>query len=202
MSESATETANESQNASAGEPPFALASPIGGAGFGMATFLIGMAYTGLFATNGGLATGFMMAMFFAGLVQGIAGLIELRRGSHALGFTHSIYGAWGLGQGMLVLGLGAGWLPAPSPAGWATYWFAWAIVTVIVAITIYPTSKWFSYVVWWLAICFLLLTAGQYMTGLLPIFGIALVIDALAAWYVTAAFSINESWGQSVVPVR
>lgn len=182
-------------------PSWALASPIGGAGFGMATFLVGFAYTGLFPTEGGTATAFMMVMFFAGLAQGVAGLIELRRGSHALGFVHSTYGAWGLGQGMIVLMLGAGWLSPPSAAGWAIYWAAWGILTLILTVTIYPTSKYFTYVLAWLAVLFFLLAAGQYYQGLLPVFGYGLVIDALAAWYVVAAFSINESWGRNVLPV-
>ncbi|WP_280587567.1 hypothetical protein [Halorubrum sp. Boch-26] len=92
----------------------------------------------------------------------------------------------GLGQGTLILMLGAGLLSASGAHGWT-------ILTVILTPVVYPTSSYLKYVDGWLAICFVLL-AGVRDAATPPLLGVAFVINALAVIdAITAAFAVNKS---------
>ncbi len=183
------------------EVKWALASPLGGAGFGMACFTTGFSFTGLFPVSEGFAMFLPMVLLYAGLAQFVAGIIEFARGSHGLGFTHGTYGVWGMGTALLFYTQLMNIVPAASSPAMAVYWTGWAIITIILTGTTWPISKMFSGALAWLVIVFLLFAGSTVSPGLLPIAAWLTVLLALYVWYIVAAFSINTSFGRQVLPV-
>jgi succinate-acetate transporter protein len=182
---------------------WALASPLGGTGFGMAVWTVGFAFSGLIPVGAGLASAAVNLLWFAGFAQFIAAIIEFRRGSHALGYTHGSYGIFGLATGfMFYTTLGTGTFTFPVAAAMAWYWIGWALISVILAVTTIPVSKMFSVDLWWLAIVFVLFAAGSYSILITHIAAWMLIAMALYTWYIVAAFSINTSFGKNIVPVK
>jgi succinate-acetate transporter protein len=186
-----------------GEPFWALASPLGGTGFAMTVWVVGFVFSGIVMPSSGIAAAAVNLLIFAGLTQFVAGIIEFRRGSHALGYTHGSYGAFGISTGLLFYTtLGCNIFPFPDPATMAMYWIGWAIITVILAITTIPVSKMFSIALWWLVIVFILFAIGGYSTPILNIGGYLTSALGLYTFYVVAAFSINTSFGKNIIPIK
>lgn len=183
------------------EVKWALASPLGGAGFGMACFTTGFAFTGLFPASEGFAMFLPMVLLYAGVAQFIAGIIEFARGSHGLGFTHGTYGVWGMGTALLFYSQLAGLVPPASGPAMAVYWIGWAIITAVLVGTTWPISKMFSGALMWLVIVFILFAASTAYAPITPVAGWLTVLLGLYVWYVVAAFSINTSFGRKVLPV-
>lgn len=182
---------------------WALASPLGGCGFAMACFTVGWTFSGTFPIAEGVAMSLPMALFFAGLAQFIVGFVELARGVHSLGFCHGTYGVWGIGTAyMFYTGFLGVVTPASAPA-MAVYWAGWAIITTIIAATVYPLSKWFCTALIWLTVCFAVFSIGSGLENMSIIHfgGWITMLLGLYTWYVVAAFSINESFERTVLPV-
>jgi len=178
----------------------ALASPLGGMGFAMTCWCVGFSFTGIIPD--GFAMALPMALLFAGLAQFIVGFVELARGSHALGVCHGIYGVWGMGTALMFYTTFAGLVTAASPEAMAVYWSGWAIITVIVAVICWPVSKYFSVVLWVLVADFVLFALASFAPAALPIGAWLTVFTGVICWYVVAAFTINTSFGKTVLPVK
>lgn len=182
---------------------WALASPLGGCGFAMACFTVGWTFSGTFPVGEGVAMSLPMALFFAGMAQFIAGMIEFARGVHCLGFCHGTYGVWGIGTAFMFYTGFAGLVnPASAPA-MGVYWAGWAIITAIVAASVYPLSKWFCTALIWLVVCFASFSVGSglQMSSIVHFGGWITMLLGLYTWYVVAAFSVNESFERTVLPV-
>ena len=184
------------------ESGWALASPLGGAGFGMATFTVGFSFTGLYPVNDGFAMFLPMVLMYAGFAQFVAGVIEFARGSHGLGFTHCTYGVWGMGTAIMFYTQFMKIVPPASPQAMAVYWIGWAIITIILTGTTWPISKMFSGALAWLVIVFLLFAGSTVSPELLPIAAWLTVLLGLYVWYIVAAFSINTEFGRQILPVK
>jgi succinate-acetate transporter protein len=179
----------------------ALASPLGGSGFGMACLCVGFSFTGIYPVEEGLAMALPMALLFAGLAQFVASILEFCRGSHALGYCHGAYGIWGMGTAIMFYTQLAGLVPAADATAMAVYWGCWAVLTVIITVTCWPTSKAFAGVLALLVVCFALFSAGAFSPLITKVGAWATVVDGLSAWYCVAAFSINTSFGRKVLPI-
>lgn len=179
----------------------ALASPLGGSGFGITCLCVGFSFTGIYPVEEGLAMALSMALLFAGLAQFVAGILEFCRNEHALGYCHGTYGIWGMGTAVLFYTQLAGLVPAAGASAMAVYWGCWAVLTVIITITCWPTSKWFAAVLALLALCFALFSAGAFFPTITVIGAWATIICGLSAWYCVAAFSFMTSFGRKILPV-
>jgi len=181
---------------------WALASPLGGTGFAIAVWTVGLAFSGWVDLSTAIAPAIMSLLFFAGMAQFIVGIIEFRRGSHALGFVHGSYGTFGIMTGiMFIITMGLHWFEFPSGLGAAWYWIAWGIISLILTATSWPVSKLFALDLFILAITFFFFAGGAFSEIALRIGAYLCLFLAIFTWYLVAAFSVNTSFGKKVIPV-
>lgn len=180
----------------------ALASPLGGMGYAFTASITGIAFTGVLGDITGSLTAVLPIMFlFAGFAQFCVGILELVRGQHALGVCHGSYGIWGMATGALFYTQFMG-MAAPPAGAMAAYWFGWALVTLIIATGVWPVSKMFSIVLYWLLVAFVLFAISSWIPVFATIGGWVTLGNGLYCFYVVAAFHINTQWGRPVLFVN
>ena len=106
---------------------FANPAPLGLMGFGMTTILLNLHNAGLFGMNGMILA---MGIFYGGIAQIIAGIMEFRKGNTFGTTAFTSYGLFWLSLVYLIL------LPldkpnfAPDNAAMAAYLFMWGLFTL------------------------------------------------------------------------
>jgi len=169
---------------------------LGLAGFGFNTILLQIHNIGLIDGTLPLIYG----LFWGGLAQVIAGIIDARRGD-SFGLTAFIsYGLFwiGLSFGFLLQWMGLVTLDNPGLA-WAC--ICWGIFTSFMTIGTFKISRVHVFIFASLAILFFLLAAHFY--GALPaiIPGVEGILCGAAAAYASAAVVLKELYGRWVFPI-
>ncbi len=188
-----------------GEQPLGkirVANPatLGLMGFGVTTVLLNLSNAGLFALGSMILA---MGIFYGGLTQVFAGIMEYRNGNTFGMVAFTSYGMFWLSLvGLIVLpemGIGT----ATDSAGMAAYLFMWAIVTTLLFFGTLRTNKATMFVFGSLAILFLLLGLGE-LTGssdITHIAGVWGLIVGFAAIYTSIALILNETYARAVLPI-
>ena len=101
-------------------------APLGLMGFGMTTVLLNLHNAGFFALGSMILA---MGIFYGGIAQVIAGILEFRNGN-TFGLTaFTSYGLFWISLVFLIVMPGLGWGSASSAAAMGYYLFMWGIFT-------------------------------------------------------------------------
>jgi succinate-acetate transporter protein len=177
-------------------------APLGLMGFGMTTVLLNIHNAGFF---GNVSMILAMGIFYGGIAQIIAGIMEFRKGNT---FGTTAFTSYGL----FWLSLVATWIiPAFNvPNGGTTpehymgwYLFMWGVFTFFMWIGTFGNNRAVQFVFLSLTVLFALL-AARYWTGNTTIglvAGYEGIVCGLSAIYLAMAEVINETRGRTVLPI-
>jgi succinate-acetate transporter protein len=174
--------------------------PLGLSAFALTTFCLSSANAGLWK-GAGVAAALSLAFFYGGLTQLLAGMWEFVRNNTFGAYAFSTYGAFWLALYALV-----NWQKAFGANGsTGIFLLGFTIVTAILTIASFKTSRIVSIVFVLLTITFIALTAGNWgmvgaHSGMVKLGGWLGLATAAAAWYGAAAGVINSTYGRKVLP--
>jgi hypothetical protein len=180
-------------------------APLGLLGFGMTTILLNIHNAGFFPLNVAILA---MGIFYGGLAQVIAGILEYRKGN-TFGMTAFIsYGMFWLTLIFILIapqmGLPEVWAAPPAFLGW--YLFLWGLFTFFMVFPTLKKNRVMAFVFISLTVLFSLLAIGHWVPGdagkiFIRIGGWEGIVCGLSAVYLAAAEILNESCGRLVLPV-
>ena len=175
-------------------------APLGLMGFGMTTVLLNLHNAGFFALGSMILS---MGIFYGGVAQIIAGILEFRNGN-TFGMTaFTSYGIFWLSLVFLIAIPAMGWAQASSPAAMGWYLLMWGLFTFLMFFGTLKANRALQFVFGSLIILFLLLAASEFTgsAALKTVAGYEGVICGLSAVYLAMAEVINEAQGRTVLPV-
>jgi len=183
------------------EEKLANPAPLGLMGFGMTTVLLNLHNTGLFELSTMILA---MGIFYGGLAQIIAGIMEFKKGNTFGTTAFTSYGLFWLTLVFLLWFRAGGVVTtAPCETAMAAYLFMWGLFTFCMWIGTFGKPR-------ALQTIFLTLTILFWLLALRDITGSA-VIGKLAGWeglfcgfsaiYLAMAEVINEARGRELVPI-
>lgn len=176
-------------------------APLGLMAFGMTTILLNLHNVGLFPLT---TVVLAMGIFYGGIAQVIAGIMEYKNGNTFGTTAFTSYGMFWLSLVGLILMPGMG-LGEATPAHFlASYLLIWGIFTglmFIATLARYPVTK--QVVFGSLTLLFFLLAAGDF-TGNATIGHIAGIVGLFcgsSAVYLAMATVINLEFGRTILPI-
>ena len=174
-------------------------APLGLMGFGMTTVLLNLHNSGLFVLGSMILA---MGIFYGGIAQVIAGVLEFKKGN-TFGMTaFCSYGMFWLTLVFLLLAPQLGWWDvANSQAAMASYLFIWGIFTLGMFFGTLKANRVLQFIFMSLTILFFLLAVGQYNPTIHTIAGFEGIACGAGAMYLSIAEIVNEASGRAVVPV-
>lgn len=175
-------------------------APLGLMGFGMTTVLLNIHNAGFFELDAMILA---MGIFYGGLAQVIAGIIEFKKDNTFGATVFTSYGFFWLALvGLNVLPL-MGYGEAAGSLSMASFLFMWGIFTLYMFIGTLRISKALQVVFGTLTILFFLLAIGNF-TGsslVLTIAGYEGIICGFTAIYAAMAQVLNELYGKEILPI-
>ncbi len=182
------------------EQKYANPAPLGLMGFGMTTVLLNIHNAGFFPIDGMILA---MGIFYGGIAQIIAGIMEFRKGNTFGVTAFTSYGLFWLTLVALMVIPRFGWAPAcPKPfMGW--YLFMWGLFTFAMFFGTLRANRALQTVFASLFILFWLLAirdwTGSAAVGTLA--GWEGIFCGLSAIYLAMAEVLNERWDRVVLPI-
>ncbi len=175
-------------------------APLGLFGFGITTVLLNLHNAGIFEMNSMILS---MGIFYGGLAQVIAGILESKK-NNTFGMTAFIsYGFFWLSLVALIVMPKLGWITAASEKAMIAYLVMWGIFTLLMFVGTLRLSKALQFVFATLTILFFLLAAGDATgnTALKTFTGYEGIVCGLSAVYTGAATLLNEVFGKTILPI-
>lgn len=175
-------------------------APLGLMGFGMTTVLLNMHNAGFFTLGSMILS---MGIFYGGLAQVFAGIMEWKKGNTFGTTAFTSYGFFWLSLVALLVMPKIGWGNAPEKSAMAAYLFMWGMFTAVMFIGTLKVNKALQFVFASLTLLFFLLALGD-VTGSVTITKIAGyegMICGVSAIYTALAQVINELSGRTVAPL-
>jgi uncharacterized protein len=175
-------------------------APLGLCAFGTTTVLLNFHNAGLFEMNSMILA---MGIFYGGLAQVIAGVLEAKK-NNTFGLTaFTSYGFFWLSLVALVVMPKMGWVAAPSENAMVAYLAIWGVFTLLLFFGTLKLSRALQFVFATLTVLFFLLALGDY-TGNIAIkhfAGYEGIICGASAIYTGVAGLLNELFGRTVLPI-
>ena len=175
-------------------------APLGLLAFGMTTVLLNLHNAGFFEMNSMILA---MGIFYGGIAQVIAGIIEAKK-SNTFGLTaFTSYGFFWLTLAGLIVMPKLGWIPAASEGAMVAYLITWGIFTGCLFFGTLRISKALQFVFATLTVLFFLLALGDLTgnTSLKTFTGYEGIICGASAMYTGVGALLNEMYGRSVLPL-
>jgi succinate-acetate transporter protein len=176
-------------------------APLGLLGFGMTTVLLNLHNAGFFALGTMILA---MGIFYGGIAQVIAGIMEFRKGNTFGTTAFTSYGFFWLSLVAIFVMKEAGfWQAAPTSVAMASYLFMWGLLTAFLFVGTLKRNRALQAVFGTLVILFWLLAIAD-LTGIAiikTIAGYEGILCGLLAIYLAAAEVLNEMYGKEVLPV-
>lgn len=174
--------------------------PLGLMGFGMTTVLLNIHNAGFFPVETAIVA---MGIFYGGLAQVIAGILEFRKGNT---FGTTAFTSYGFFWIVLV---GIWYLPtsaatAPTDKTFLGIFLAlWGIFTAFMFIGTLKANKVLQFVFGSLTVLFALLAIGNICNNhtILNIAGFEGIICGASAIYLAMAEVLNEQYGRTILPI-
>ncbi len=182
------------------ENKLANPAPLGLMGFGMTTVLLNISNAGFFALGSMILA---MGVFYGGIAQIIAGIMEFKKGN-TFGFTaFTSYGAFWLTLVAFIFFAKWGWMQAPSNAFTGWYLFLWGVFTFFMWLGTFRKNRALQIVFLTLWILFFLLAIQHWFAlGVVgKIAGFEGIICGGSAIYLAMAEIVNENFGKPVMPI-
>lgn len=175
-------------------------APLGLLGFGMTTVLLNIHNTGFYALG---AMVLAMGVFYGGLAQIFAGIMEWKKGNTFGTVAFTSYGLFWLSLVALILGPAKGLGEATTAGFMGWYFFFWGLFTLCMFVGSLRINRALQVVFATLTILFWLLAirdwAGSEVVG--KIAGWEGIICGLSAIYAAVAQIWNEVYGKVVLPL-
>ena len=175
-------------------------APLGLLGFGMTTVLLNLHNAGLYPLDSMILG---MGLFFGGLAQVCAGMMEWKKGNTFGTTAFASYGFFWLSLVALLLIPHFNIGNAPSNVALAYYLFIWGLFTAIMFIGTLRINRALQLVFGTLTILFFLLALGDALENdmIKIIAGIEGIVCGILAMYAGLAQVLNEVYGKVVAPL-
>ncbi len=175
-------------------------APLGLCAFGMTTILLNIHNAGYFDNNSMIVA---MGIFYGGLAQVIAGIIEAKK-NNTFGLTaFTSYGFFWLSLvGLWVLPK-LGWAAVPEGNAVTAYLVMWGIFTFCLFFGTFKLNRALQFVFGSLTILFALLAIGHATenASITHLAGYEGIICGASAIYTGIAQVLNEVYGKTVLPI-
>jgi hypothetical protein len=183
------------------EEKLANPAPLGLLGFGMTTVLLNLHNFGLFGLDSMILS---MGIFYGGIAQIIAGIMEFKKGNTFGLVAFTSYGLFWFSLVFLLVFPQVGlWGTKPSNIAMASYLFMWGLFTFLMYFGASKKNVALQFVFGSLTILFFLLSLSE-VTGaawVKTIAGLEGVICGFSAVYLAIAEVLNEVYGKTVLPI-
>lgn len=181
-------------NESVDKSGYANPAPLGLMGFGMTTILLNLHNAGFYEINSVILG---MGIFYGGIAQIIAGVIEYKKGNGFGGLAFTSYGAFWLTLVVIFVSGGA------EPVAMGAYLGMWGLFTLYMFIATLKQSMTNRVIFGSLVVLFALLAAGKFSGSALvgKVAGFEGILCGLSAFYGAMALTINEAYGRKVLPL-
>jgi len=145
-----------------------------------------------------------MGIFYGGLAQIIAGILEYKKGNTFGVTAFTSYGLFWMSFVFLLILPGLVGVAGPSETFLGWYLFMWGLFTMMMFIGTLKKNTALSFVFLTLFILFYLLALrdwGFIPTNMSGFIGIEGIVCGLSAIYLAMAEVINESFGKTILPI-
>jgi uncharacterized protein len=176
-------------------------APLGLLGFGMTTVLLNLHNAGFYELNSMILA---MGIFYGGLAQIIAGIMEWKKGSTFATTAFISYGLFWLSLVALIVLPKIGWGSASNETAMAAYLAMWGLFTGVMFIGTLRLNRALQFVFLSLTILFFLLAYGDFAgasTGFKHATGYEGILCGFSAIYAGLAQVLNELFGKTVLPL-
>ncbi len=177
-------------------------APLGLMGFGMTTILLNLHNAGLFGIGAMILA---MGIFYGGIAQIIAGIMEFKQGNTFGTTAFTSYGLFWLSLVALIVLPQISWLgiSAPSDTAMGSYLLCWGVFTLFMFFGTLKANKALQFVFASLALLFFLLAAKDFTGNALigTIAGYEGIICGASAFYLAMAEVLNAQLGKTVLPI-
>jgi len=175
-------------------------APLGLLGFGMTTILLNIHNAGFLPLDAMILA---MGIFYGGLAQVIAGIMEWKKNNTFGTTAFTSYGLFWLTLVALIalpkMGIGS----APTAQAMGCYLFVWGLLTAFLFIGTFKMNRVLQFVFGSLTLLFFLLATSDF-TGnatIKTIAGYEGIICGAAAFYAALAQVLNEVYGKVIFPL-
>lgn len=175
-------------------------APLGLMGFGSTTVLLNVHNTGLLSFDVVILA---MGIFYGGLAQIFAGLLEYGKGN-TFGLTaFTSYGAFWLSLVAILIMPKMGLADATNPQFLGIYLAVWGIFTIFMFFGTLQATRMLQFVFASLAVLFILLAIGNIVGNdtVIHLAGWVGIICGASAIYLAMGEVINEQAGRRVLPI-
>jgi hypothetical protein len=175
-------------------------APLGLLAFGLTTVLLNLHNAGIFEMNSMILA---MGIFYGGIAQIIAGIMEAKKGNTFGLVAFVSYGSFWLTLVALIVMPKMGWIPPASESAMVAYLIMWGIFTALLFFGTLRISRSLQFIFATLTILFFLLALGDYSgnTFLKTFTGYEGIICGGSAIYTGAGALLNEMYGREVFPL-
>ncbi|PKE32618.1 hypothetical protein CWS43_01565 [Rahnella sp. AA] len=174
--------------------------PLGLMGFGMTTILLNLHNAGFFPLTAVIVS---MGIFYGGLIQILAGMMEFKKGNTFGTTAFTSYGAFWLSLVGILMLPRMGMADASSESFLGAYLGIWGVFTLFMFFGTLKANRGLQVVFGSLTILFALLCFGN-MTGntaVLHFAGFEGIFCGASAIYLAMAEVINEQHGRTILPI-
>jgi len=182
--------------------PGANPAPLGLMGFGATTVLLNLHNAGIItATSLGMI--FAMGLFYGGIAQVIAGLLEFRKNNTFGTLAFTSYGLFWISLVALLLFPKMGLADPVDNVSMAFYLGVWGLFTAYMFVGTLKKNRALQVVFGTLTLLFFLLAIGDYtrIAEIKTLAGYEGILCGLSAIYLACAEVLNETYGRQVLPV-
>jgi succinate-acetate transporter protein len=175
-------------------------APLGLMGFGMTTVLLNLHNSGVFELGSMILA---MGIFYGGIAQVIAGIMEWKKGNTFGTTAFTSYGFFWLTLVALIVMPKMELAAAPKTSAMIAYLVMWGVFTGVLFIGTLKLNRALQVVFFTLTVLFFLLALGDYTgnTTIKHIAGYEGIFCGLSAIYTGLAQVLNEVYGKTVAPV-
>ena len=171
-------------------------------GFGATTVLLNLHNAGIItATSLGMI--FAMGLFYGGIAQVIAGLLEFRKNNTFGTLAFTSYGLFWISLVALLLFPKMGLADPVDNVSMAFYLGVWGLFTAYMFVGTLKKNRALQVVFGTLTLLFFLLAIGDYtkIAEIKTLAGYEGILCGLSAVYLACAEVLNETYGRQVLPV-
>jgi succinate-acetate transporter protein len=175
-------------------------APLGLMGFGMTTILLNIHNAGFFPLSAMILG---MGIFYGGIAQIIAGIMEFRTGNTFGTTAFTSYGLFWISLVALIVLPKIGWADKTEPPFMGWYLFLWGLFTFFMWLATFGKNRTLQFIFFSLVVLFWLLAIRDW-TGSADIGRIAGyegIVCGASACYLGMAEVVNEARGRTVLPI-
>ena len=182
------------------EDRFSNPAPLGLTAFGMTTVLLNLHDIGFYGLDSMILA---MGVFYGGVAQVIAGILEFRKGNTFGSTAFCSYGLFWLTLVFLLVFPEINLGTKPSNGSMAAYLFMWCLFTGMMFLGTLKLNRGLQVIFFTLTILFWLLALGDITSSVVikRIAGYEGVFCGLSAIYVAIAEVLREVYGRVVLPI-